>query len=115
MSIKNTQLTIKKYIAYLLKLVDNFLPFCVEYNKSEKQPEKVENKMAKSRLETVAEKKSLNIKISPELDAKLKELRKEVRDYGKRFNVSQVVEEFLHKEVKRVESELSELKANKGK
>lgn len=114
MSIKNTQLTIKKYIAYLEKIVDNFLPFLVEYNKSEKQPKKVEKKMAKSKLETLPQKKSLNIKISPELDARLKKAREDARDLGKRFNVSQVVEDFLLKEVKRVESELSELKENKG-
>ncbi len=108
MVLKTTQLTIKKYIAYLSKIVDNFLPFLVEYNKSEKQPEKVEKKMAKSKLEKVEEKKSLNIKISPELDARLKKARKDARDQGKRFNVSKVVEEALEKELKRVEAELAQ-------
>ena len=65
--------------------------------------------MAKSKLEKVAEKKSLNIKISPELDARLKKARADARDQGKRFNVSVVVEEFLEKEVKKVENELAQL------
>lgn len=70
--------------------------------------------MAKSKLETVAEKKSLNIKISPELDARLKKARKDARDQGKRFNVSQVVEDFLEKELKKVEAELAQKDMFKG-
>ncbi|USD42809.1 hypothetical protein J4N42_19530 [Vibrio sp. SCSIO 43135] len=50
---------------------------------------------------------SLNIKISSDLDFRLKRARKAARDQGLMFNVSQEVEKFLEKEVKKVERQLS--------
>ncbi|WP_241906788.1 hypothetical protein, partial [Vibrio splendidus] len=58
-------------------------------------------------LEKVESKVSLNIKISAELDARLKRARAEARKQGMKFNVSQEVETFLLKEIKKVEKTLS--------
>lgn len=58
-------------------------------------------------LEKVESKVSLNIKISSELDARLKRARAEARNKGMKFNVSQEVENFLQKEIKKVEKTLS--------
>ncbi|CAH1529990.1 conserved hypothetical protein [Vibrio rotiferianus] len=58
---------------------------------------------------------SLNIKISSDLDFRLKRARKAAREQGSMFNVSQEVEKFLEKEVKKVERHLSideEIKSN---
>ncbi|MHA2715898.1 hypothetical protein [Vibrio rotiferianus] len=58
---------------------------------------------------------SLNIKISSDLDFRLKRARKAAREQGLMFNVSQEVEKFLEKEVKKVERHLSideEIKSN---
>lgn len=58
---------------------------------------------------------SLNIKISSDLDFRLKRARKAAREQGLMFNVSQEVEKFLEKEVKKVEHHLSideEIKSN---
>lgn len=58
-------------------------------------------------LEKVESKVSLNIKISSDLDARLKRARAEARNQGMKFNVSQEVENFLLKELKKVEKTLS--------
>ncbi|KDN29862.1 hypothetical protein QTO05_15700 [Vibrio fortis] len=50
---------------------------------------------------------SLNIKIPSDLDFRLKRARKAAREQGLMFNVSQEVEKFLEKEVKKVERQLS--------
>ncbi|WP_373408855.1 hypothetical protein [Vibrio jasicida] len=50
---------------------------------------------------------SLNIKISSDLDYRLKRARKAAREQGLMFNVSQEVEKFLEKEIKKVERHLS--------
>ncbi len=50
---------------------------------------------------------SLNIKISSDLDARLKLARKAAREQGLMFNVSQEVEKFLEKKLKQVERQLS--------
>jgi hypothetical protein len=50
---------------------------------------------------------SLNIKISDEMDARLKRARRVARENGLQFNVSESVERFLEKELKKVEKELS--------
>ncbi|MEH0672355.1 hypothetical protein [Vibrio owensii] len=58
---------------------------------------------------------SLNIKISSDLNFRLKRARKAAREQGLMFNVSQEVEKFLEKEVKKVERHLSideEIKSN---
>ncbi|WP_322804888.1 hypothetical protein SO574_15900 [Vibrio alfacsensis] len=68
--------------------------------------------MALQRKQT---KVSLNIKISSGLDFRLKRARKAAREQGLMFNVSQEVEKFLEKEVKKVEHHLSideEIKSN---
>ncbi|WP_318467572.1 hypothetical protein, partial [Photobacterium leiognathi] len=57
-------------------------------------------------LEKVEKKVSLNIKISKELDDRLKRARQEARKQGMKFNVSAEVENFLLKEVKKVEKTL---------
>lgn len=64
--------------------------------------------MAKSALQKAEKKQSLNIKITPDLDARLKAARREARNQGFMFNVSHLVEEFLKKEVEKVEKELRE-------
>ncbi|MEZ9630371.1 hypothetical protein AB4304_12825 [Vibrio breoganii] len=66
-------------------------------------------------LQKKQSKVSLNIKISPDLDFRLKRARKTAREQGLMFNVSQEVEKFLEKEVKKVERHLSideEIKGN---
>ena len=58
---------------------------------------------------------SLNIKISSDLDFRLKRARKAAREQGLMFNVSQEVEKFLEKELQAVERQLSideEIKSN---
>lgn len=52
---------------------------------------------------------SLNIKIEPDLDSKLKELRIRARKLGLIYNVSGEVVSFLGDSVERVENEISEL------
>ena len=66
-------------------------------------------------LQKKKSKVSLNIKISSDLDARLKRARKSARDQGLMFNVSREVEKFLEKELKKVERHLSiddEIKSN---
>lgn len=58
-------------------------------------------------LKKVEKKVSLNIKISPEMDLRLKRARQAARDQGMIFNVSKEVESFLEKELKKVEKSLS--------
>lgn len=58
-------------------------------------------------LKKVEKKVSLNIKISPEMDLRLKRARQAARDQGMIFNVSKEVESFLAKELKKVEKSLS--------
>ena len=57
-------------------------------------------------LKKVENKKSLNIKISAEMDFRLKRARKTAREQGMKFNVSAEVERFLEKELKKVEKTL---------
>ncbi|MBO7910299.1 hypothetical protein J5X89_01550 [Vibrio sp. G41H] len=58
-------------------------------------------------LQKKQSKVSLNIKISSDLDVRLKRARKVAREQGLMFNVSQEVEKFLEKEIKKVERQLS--------
>ena len=58
-------------------------------------------------LQKKQSKVSLNIKISSDLDVRLKRARKAAREKGLMFNVSQEVEKFLEKEIKKVERQLS--------
>ena len=58
-------------------------------------------------LKKSGKKVSLNIKISEDLDARLKRARKEARAQGMMFNVSSEVEAFLLREIKKVEKSLS--------
>ena len=58
-------------------------------------------------LQKKQSKVSLNIKISPDLDVRLKRARKAAREQGLMFNVSQEVEKSLEKEIKKVERQLS--------
>lgn len=58
-------------------------------------------------LKKVENKVSLNIKVSSEIDLRLKRARSTARAKGMKFNVSKTVEEFLEKELKKVEKELS--------
>tara|TARA_B100001063_G_scaffold163409_1_gene152480 strand:- start:251 stop:508 length:258 start_codon:yes stop_codon:yes gene_type:complete len=58
-------------------------------------------------LQKKQSKVSLNIKISSDLDVRLKRARKAAREQGLIFNVSQEVEKFLEKEIKKVERQLS--------
>lgn len=58
-------------------------------------------------LQKKQSKVSLNIKISSDLDIRLKRARKAAREQGLMFNVSQEVEKFLEKEIKKVERQLS--------
>ncbi|CAK3817647.1 Relaxosome protein TraY [Vibrio crassostreae] len=58
-------------------------------------------------LQKKQSKVSLNIKISSDLDVRLKRARKAAREQGLMFNVSQEVEKFLEKEIKEVERQLS--------
>jgi hypothetical protein len=67
------------------------------------------------RLQRKQPKVSLNIKISSDLDFRLKRARKAAREQGLMFNVSQEVEKFLEKELQIVERQLSideEIKSN---
>lgn len=57
-------------------------------------------------LKKVEQKKSLNIKISEDMDFRLKRARKAARGQGMMFNVSKEVEAFLEKELKKVEKKL---------
>ena len=50
---------------------------------------------------------SLNIKISQEMDQRLKRARQLARKQGMMFNVSKEVEQFLEKELKKIERSLS--------
>ncbi len=52
-------------------------------------------------LQKKQSKVSLNIKISSDLDFRLKRARKAAREQGLMFNVSKEVEKFLEKEVKK--------------
>ena len=66
-------------------------------------------------LQKKKSKVSLNIKISSDLDSRLKRARKSARDQGLMFNVSREVEKFLEKELMKVERHLSiddEIKSN---
>ena len=66
-------------------------------------------------LQKKKSKVSLNIKISSDLDVRLKRARKSAREQGLMFNVSRAVENFLEKELKEVERQLSideEVKSN---
>lgn len=54
-------------------------------------------------LEKVEKKVSLNIKVSADLDARLKRVRQTARTQGMMYNVSKEVESFLLKELKKVE------------
>lgn len=58
-------------------------------------------------LKKVEKKVSLNIKISGILDDRLKRARRVARENGMQFNVSSKVEDYLEKELKKVEKELS--------
>ncbi len=64
----------------------------------------MEYKMA---LKKVENKVSLNIKVSSEIDSRLKRARAEARKQGMKFNVSAEVENFLLRELKKVEKLLS--------
>lgn len=61
----------------------------------------------KMALQKVEKKVSLNIKVSKDLDDRLKRARKAAREKGMIFNVSAEVETFLLKELKKVEKSLS--------
>lgn len=65
------------------------------------------NKVYSMALEKVENKVSLNIKIAHTVDARLKRARAEARKQGMKFNVSSEVENFLLKELKKVEKILS--------
>ena len=58
-------------------------------------------------LKKVEKKVSLNIKISSEMDLRLKRARQAAREQGMIFNVSKEVESFLERELKKVEKTLS--------
>lgn len=58
-------------------------------------------------LKKVEKKVSLNIKVSADMDARLKRARQVAREKGLKFNVSAEVEAFLEKELKKVEKNLS--------
>ncbi len=62
--------------------------------------------MFKERKES---KVSLNIKVTPDLNERLKNLRERARDHGLIFNVSAEVIDYLEKRVKRAEKEMEEL------
>lgn len=54
-------------------------------------------------LEKVEKKVSLNIKIDSAVDLRLKRARKAAREQGLKYNVGATVEEFLLKDLKKVE------------
>lgn len=58
-------------------------------------------------LKKVEKKVSLNIKVSSEMDLRLKRARQAAREQGMIFNVSKEVESFLERELKKVEKYLS--------
>lgn len=58
-------------------------------------------------LKKVEKKVSLNIKISSDMDLRLKRARQAAREQGMIFNVSKEVESFLERELKKVEKSLS--------
>lgn len=65
--------------------------------------------MARTRKETYLKKTgkvSLNIKITEDLDTRLKSAREEARKQGFMFNVSQLVQAMLEDELEKVEKEL---------
>lgn len=67
--------------------------------------------MARKKKETYLKKTgkvSLNIKITDELDTRLKSAREEARKQGFMFNVSQLVQIMLEDELEKVEKELRE-------
>jgi post-segregation antitoxin (ccd killing protein) len=64
-------------------------------------------KEVKMTLKKAEKKVSLNIKVSHELDARLKRARSTARQKGMIFNVSEFVENQLEKELKKVEKNLS--------
>lgn len=59
-----------------------------------------------SKLNKTTKKVSLNIKIDPELDLRLKRMRIKARDSGLMFNVSSIVSKELEKQLKAAEKEL---------
>lgn len=59
-----------------------------------------------SKLNKTTKKTSLNIKIDPELDLRLKRMRIKARENGLMFNVSQIVSKELDKQLKLAEKEL---------
>lgn len=58
------------------------------------------------KLKKVEKKVSLNIKVPERLDSRLKRARATARDQGLKFNVSEEVEDFLEKTLKKVEKSL---------
>ena len=58
-------------------------------------------------LKKVENKESLNIKISKKLNERLKRARQKSRETGNQFNVSKTVENFLEKELKKIEKILN--------
>lgn len=57
-------------------------------------------------LKKAVQKVSLNIKVTPELDQRLKRARQSARKQGMKFNVSLEVEKFLLRELTKVEKQL---------
>lgn len=62
--------------------------------------------MARLKLHGKEEKKSLNIKVTVEMDARLKRARKVAREQGVVFNVSEHVEGYLSGLLKQAEKQL---------
>lgn len=58
-------------------------------------------------LKKVENKESLNIKISKNLNDRLKRARKKARETGNQFNVSKTIENYLEKELKKIEKALN--------
>lgn len=58
-------------------------------------------------LKKVEKKVSLNIKVSHALNERLKRARKIARENGSQFNVSNIVELYLEKELKKIEKVLN--------
>ena len=57
-------------------------------------------------LKKIEKRESLNIKITQTLNLRLKRARETARKNDLQFNVSRLVEEFLEKELKKIEKEL---------